>query len=517
VSTTDQADNGYSIPTQIDACQRLAHQEGYTVPDTHIFVDDYTGTSLKRPQFTKLRDLIHQQLVQAIFVYDLDRLSRKLAHQLLLTDEFEQAGVALRIITMPDTAKTPETQLLANVRGVIAEYERAKILERTARGRRGRVQAGNATYGRRPLGYVYVKHVDKGAHYEVHPDEASLVQRIFRLYVQERVSRDAIAALLTAEGIPTYTDQRRTLPVSVWHPSSIGAILRNTAYIGMLYEGKTQNIPGKSNPDKKTRHRRVPQEQWIAVDIPPIIDPATFEAAQALRIRNRKQSKRNRKHEYLFVSGRLRCGQCGRAMGDTLNSAGYAGYRCTRPAFQDVVAPHTRRSVQATAIEPVVWEAVEQVLNNPALIAAELEQRREGASAQKIDMDRERQHYNRQLAQCDKDLKRWEAAYLGEAIDLADFKTKKTEVEVRRTSAEQELARLEAEQCLIEQAELEMSSLMDYCARVRQELPPYTMEEKRRALEALNITATWRPGELPEIKGSILIAIAVNTSRWTTG
>ncbi len=156
-------------------------------------------------------------------------------------------------------------------------------------------------------------------------------------------------------------------------------------------------------------------------------------------------------------------------------------------------------------------------MNNPALIAAELEQRREGASAQKIDMDRERQHYNRQLAQCDKDLKRWEAAYLGEAIDLADFKTKKTEVEVRRTSAEQELARLEAEQCLIEQAELEMSSLMDYCARVRQELPPYTMEEKRRALEALNITATWRPGELPEIKGSILIAIAVNTSRWTTG
>jgi len=151
VSTTDQADKGYSLPTQIEACRSLAQHEGYTVQESHIFVDDYTGTSLKRPQFSKLRDLIHQQLVQAVFVYDLDRLSRKLAHQLLLSEEFEQSGVALRIVTMPDDAKTPETQLLSNVRGIIAEYERAKILERTARGRRGRAQDGHVPYGRRTL------------------------------------------------------------------------------------------------------------------------------------------------------------------------------------------------------------------------------------------------------------------------------------------------------------------------------------------------------------------------------
>src|SRR5438128_12214872 len=100
VSTTEQADKGYSLPTQIEAFQRLAQQEGYTVPESHIFVDDYTGTSLNRPQFTKLRDLVHHRLVQAVIVYDLDRLSRKLAHQLLLSEEFEQAGVTLHIVTM---------------------------------------------------------------------------------------------------------------------------------------------------------------------------------------------------------------------------------------------------------------------------------------------------------------------------------------------------------------------------------------------------------------------------------
>src|SRR4030095_5513397 len=115
VSTADQADKGYSLPTQIEACQALAHQEGYSVPDTHVFVDDYTGTSLNRPQFTKLRDLVHQRLVPGGFVYDVGRMSRKMWDQLLLSEEFEQAGVSLRVVTMPDGAKTPEAQLLTNV------------------------------------------------------------------------------------------------------------------------------------------------------------------------------------------------------------------------------------------------------------------------------------------------------------------------------------------------------------------------------------------------------------------
>src|SRR5712691_11501198 len=131
-------------------------------------------------------------------------------NQARVSEEFDQAGIVLRIVTMPDGAKTPEAQLLSNVRGIIAEYERAKILERTARGRRGRAQAGHVPYGRRTFGYVYVKHAAKGAHYEVHPDEAALVQRIFRLYVEGGRSLKDLAALLTTEGIPTPKDQMRT-------------------------------------------------------------------------------------------------------------------------------------------------------------------------------------------------------------------------------------------------------------------------------------------------------------------
>src|SRR5262249_55824732 len=108
-----------------------------------------------------------------------------------------------------------------------------------------------------------------------------------------------------------------------------------------------------------------------------------------------------------------------------------------------------------------------------------------------------------QLTHCDKDLKRWEAAYLGEAIDLADFKAKKAEVDARRASAERELARLDAEQRAIDQAELDTASLMEYCVRVRQALRHFTTEEKRRALEALNITVIWHPNKPIKIQGSI--------------
>jgi site-specific DNA recombinase len=436
-------------------------------------------------------------------------LSRKLAHQLLLSEEFEQAGVALRVVTMPEDIKTPEAQLLTNVRGIIAEYERAKILERTARGRRGRAQAGHVPQGRRTLGYIYVKHADKGAHYEVHPEEAALVERIFRLCVEGGHSTYAIAALLTREGMPTSQDQRRALPAPGWHTSTIASILHNPAYIGTLYDGKTQRLPGRCNPDKKTRSRRVPQEEWIPIAVPPIIDPATFEAAHAQLQRNKRQAKRNRKHDYLLTSGRLRCGQCGCAM--TGGAKGVVRYYvCNRRVFQDVVAPHTKRSMQAHAIEPRVWQAVERALMNPTLIAAELERRKKGTTTRQASLDRDRQGYQRQLAQCDKDLKRWEAAYLGEAIDLNDFKTKKAEVDARRASAEQELTRLEAEQSFIEQAELETASLMDYCARVRSGLQHPTIEEKRRALEALNITVVWHPEKPLQIKGSIPVRIVSN-------
>lgn len=137
----------------------------------------------------------------------------------------------------------------------------------------------------------------------------------------------------------------RTLQARVWHTSTIASILHNTTYIGALYYGKTQRLPGKSNPDTKTRHRHVPREEWTPIAVPPIIDQVMFEAAQAQLLRSKSQSKRNRKHEYLFVSGHLRCGQCGGGMSGEINYQESARYRCVRghQRSKDVIMPHNRR------------------------------------------------------------------------------------------------------------------------------------------------------------------------------
>jgi hypothetical protein len=109
-----------------------------------------------------------------------------------------------------------------------------------------------------------------------------------------------------------------------------------------------------------------------------------------------------------------------------------------------------------------------------------------------------------------KDLTRWEAAYLAEAIDVADFKAKKAEVDVRRTSTERELTRLDDQQRLIERADLETASLIEYCVRVRLELQHFTLDEKRRALEALDLTVIWHPDKPPDMYGSIPVGIVSN-------
>jgi len=123
---------------------------------------------------------------------------------LILTEEFERAGVALHIVTMPDQAKSPETQLLTNVKGVLAEYEREKLRERTLRGLRGRAQAGKAPGGTVPLGYRY-----QNGRYDIDENEARLVRRIFAMYVKEGLSINAIVKRLTEERVPTHADRRQ--------------------------------------------------------------------------------------------------------------------------------------------------------------------------------------------------------------------------------------------------------------------------------------------------------------------
>jgi hypothetical protein len=151
----------------------------------------------------------------------------------------------------------------------------------------------------------------------------------------------------------------------VWEQGSVYKILTNMSYTGTAYYGKWE-------PVTRTARRLRPQEEWIAIPVPVIITPQLFEAVQA-RLRQRKRlARRNRKQEYLLIGGRLRYGRCGRTM------SGYTGhdrlrYRCASAYVMNPDGGKCRGQIHADDAEAQVWRAVEEVLQQPEIIAAEVQ------------------------------------------------------------------------------------------------------------------------------------------------
>jgi site-specific DNA recombinase len=491
VSTEDQAD-GYSLPTQIEACQKLAEREGWAVPEAYLFPEDHTGTVLRRPVLNKVRELAQQHAIQAIIVYDPDRLARRFALQMILDEEFRQAGVDLRFVTH-QVEESPEGMLFFHMRGALAEYEREKFMERARRGRLGRAKAGNPWGGQVPLGYRAIRepHI---ARWEIDDEEAALVRRIF-LMCLSGMTTYAIALQLSRERVRTRGNGRRILQPGVWQASSVHRLLTNEAYAGRTYFGKYQRTG-------KTTRRLRPREEWVAIAVPVIVDEATFQAVQRQLARNRELSPRNKKREYLLSGGYLRCGRCGRAMTG-------GAYRDTRryhcSSIGQVLDPEGRcyGQLKADDVEPQVWAAVVRVLEQPELIAAEVARQESRADEQRAEIARDLAFIEAALARCEQEDRRLIDAYTAGAFTPAELKAYRAEVNARRQSYLTEQAACQGKLDAIGQAVGQVEALTEYCRRVRQRLQTFDHAEKRVALEALDIRVTWVPGQPLRIDGSI--------------
>jgi site-specific DNA recombinase len=496
LSTEDQAD-GYSLPTQVEASLKLAAREGFTVPESYIFQEDHTGKVLNRPILNRVRELAQQRAIQALIVYDPDRLARRFALQMILDEEFRQAGVDLLFVTH-QVEDSPEGMLFFHMRGALAEYEREKIMERTRRGGIGRAKAGSPWGGQVPLGYRAIREPHK-AHWEIEEEEASLVRRIFAMCLQGMTTY-AIAEQLSQERVPTRRDRgaggggRRIVAPGIWNDASIHKILRNEAYTGRAYWGKNQRT-------SRTTSVRRPRSEWIEIPVPAMIDRATFDAAQHRLRRNQELSSRNCKHTYL-LSGYLHCGRCGRRMTGTAPKGG-GRYHCS--SVHNTHDPHARcrGSMAAGALERQVWDAVTRLLEKPELIAAEVARQEAHAEEQRQGIHRELAAIDAALLKCDREAQRWADAYAGEVINLAELKAYRADIEKHRQSLLTQQAACQAKLEAIGQAVKQVEVLMGYCARVRQQLQTFDEAEKRRALEARDIRVRWTPGQHFTIEGSI--------------
>lgn len=390
VSSERQAQEG-TIESQIAAVVECVERGGGKVEPDFMFIDNgVSGASLMRPSLDALRDKAAAGEISHVYVLSPDRLARKHAHQVLLIEEFKRLHVEI-IFVNKSISETPEDQMLLQIQGVISEYEREKILERSRRGKLHAAKKGRVSVlSGAPFGYEYVKSTQEvEGHFIIHPSEAEIVREMFDLYCDKRLSIGAIAKKFSEKSYHTRTGK------TVWERSVIWGMLRNPAYMGKAAFRKTQMVP-REKATKLARDRRFyprkvnsssrqrPAEEWITISVPQIIEPERFErAAGQLKENIRFAPRNNKKYNYL-LSGLVRCEQCGYSIyGKPASNSRYKRcyYRCMgqdghRWSEGRVCQGHP---VRVEVLDDLVWNQVKKLLSSPEIVLQEYIRRTDGA------------------------------------------------------------------------------------------------------------------------------------------
>jgi site-specific DNA recombinase len=383
VSTSHQEKNN-TIESQVESLKAYVNSQGYKINPEHIFIDNgVSGARLDRPALDRLRDQASWGEFESVVIASPDRLARQYPHQWLLQNEFKKYGCSIIFLANP-YGNSSQGQLLAGMQGVIAEYERSQILERTRRGRLHKARKGeyiawlNHTYG-----YRYrpkQRHLPPVV--EIDVQQAAVIKDMFQWLITEQLSSRQIVKRLNQLKIPTCTQQN-----SMWQQSSVRSILTNHIYTGRGYYNKTKrSVVCKESMGLLQIHKEVevkeprPREQWVVVSAPPIIDQETFEKAQEQLQRNSKKAFRS----YKVTSGRyllkslVRCGNCGLRMSAHRQKSGgheYLYYVCPGkvPLSMGRIERCPSKRLRANRLDEVVWESVQELIQKPQTIMKEYE------------------------------------------------------------------------------------------------------------------------------------------------
>ena len=389
VSSQHQADEA-TIESQVAALEQRIAADGFALDAELVFRDDgHSGATLLRPALERLRDLAYAGGIDRLYVHSPDRLARKFVHQAVLMDELTKRRVEVVFLNQPTTGSSPEADLLLQMQGMIAEYERAKILERTRRGRRFNARQGKVSVlGQAPYGYRYVskRDGDGEARYDPVLDEVRVVRDLFRWVALEGLSLGAAARRLTDQNVPTRTGAPH------WNRTTLRGILLNPAYYGEAHWGKTRveersadHRPSRGQPPTPRREkvaRPTALDQREIIPVPALIGRDLFDAAAERLTENQKHQRTRQTGPSFLLSGLLVCDRCGSA---------YIGRRQRRPGGKTHVyyrclgtdkyrhggrALCDNRAVAETA-EEQVWQDVCELLRDPGRLRADLQRRQQ--------------------------------------------------------------------------------------------------------------------------------------------
>lgn len=368
VSTDGQVDN-YSIESQIDRCVKEV-KEKFLIKDDEIIVlveDGESGDDPNRPMINYVLFLFSKGIGNKVFFLHPDRLSRYLHLQQQISHEIWGMGCDLHFVEFDLNKDNAESMLNFNIQGSIAQYNKAKILANTKRGRTTMIKNGKIPGLNRIYGFRY----DKDLKILVENSEEKEVYLKMVNMVLSGSSCSEIARTLSKKSVQAPKGNK-------WYQTTVSRILRNQTYKGMYHHGKTEIVQQNG---KKTKIDKAPNE-WVGIPIPQYIDEATFLKVQKSLDANITKNSGRPSDDYL-LKGLGRCGRCGFTVSSGITSKTKTKilkyYTCANKGkkYFEVGTGESGKvcrgkNWRVDKVDDIIWKRMLKILDNPEKIIREI-------------------------------------------------------------------------------------------------------------------------------------------------
>lgn len=403
VSTTEQAEEGFSISAQRERLTAYVLSQGWEITD--FYVDE--GRSAKdtdRPELNRMIEDVKNKLVDVVLVYKLDRLTRSVLDLYKLLDIFDKHDCKFKSATEVYDTTTAIGRLFITLVAALAQWERENLSERVSFGMTEKARQGQWHGSEAPFGYDYNV---KTRELTINASESIIVKTIFNLYLSGLSDRK-IAIELNQKKLLTRTNK-------LWTENRIRYILNNPIYVGSLRWGV-----------------RVNKEKAFEVKdaAPATIEIETFEKVHAIRNARRKFHGVQATSDYFF-SGVLRCARCGSAMKGHMKKKNdgyrYKSYRC--------ISAHYKQCDMPLISEKIVEYQFLKQLKNTLFIDMKIDNK----SVQPSDNKELIYALETELEKIKARRKKWQYAWAQEMISDNEFTDRMNEEQVKETEIKKSL------------------------------------------------------------------------------
>jgi site-specific DNA recombinase len=538
VSSAEQARSGYSLAQQIEALRAYAAREGYEILE-EVTDPGQSGASLQRPGMDRVRDLVAGGGVYVVLAQDRDRFAREPAYHYLLRREFEEHGTKIR--AMNDRGDdTPEGELTDGILDQLGKYERAKISERSRRGKLQKARQGKVMAGPRVKYGFKLNRARDGL--LIDEDKMQVVRRIFRMVGSEGYTMNAVFKTFERERIPTpgggkSWDRaffRIAILDDVYRPHTyeevkelvspeVAARLDREQLYGIWWYNRlrvrTRQVSESSENgrrySRKARFTVKPREEWVAVPVPYAgIPREVVDAARAAIKDNRAPSKAKRRF-WQLSGGIFRCYVCDRSLA-TRSIWSPSGkfyhhyYSCPSHNRGGNDACPNLKNRRAADVEGPVWELVSGLLRDPERLRAGLDEMIETERAgMRGDPEAETLAWLGRLDALDRKRSRYQDMAAEGHITFDELGAKLRRLAAERATVEGELENLELRRSRVEELEHDKESLLnEYAGMLSEELDELTGEERHQIYRMLRLRVRVLFDDTIEVEGILDEAIS---------